>query len=228
MISFNPSFHTTFSYLHLIEIEKFAPIKLICFLRSIPEFQSLVEEDRLSLVKYNFFSLFVLRDVLVYNPQNRLLYDDGVKATSRSTLDDRFAYNYTSLCILFYGYDCIHGYFSWMSTMQNIVDNDTLLIQLLMLVMIFLKGATINNEQAWTLVDSPSVFHAHLKYVDLLFRYLIERYAFDRAVIKMLRIVENIFELQTHARFYQEKLLNEGGALIIHPLMRVLIGFHDP
>jgi hypothetical protein len=59
-----------------MEIDKFIPLKLINFLRLIPEFQSLNENDRLALVKYNFFPLFVLHDVLVYNSKNGLYYDD--------------------------------------------------------------------------------------------------------------------------------------------------------
>ena len=205
-----------------MEMEKFIPVKLINFLRSIREFQSLREEDRFSLVKYNFIPILVLRDVLVYDSKNGLFYDDDVGSTSRSARDERFAHNFTSLCTLFYGYDQNQHYTSHLSSLQTIIDNDSLIIQMIMLVLIFLKGASINHEQAWVLFDPASVFSAHLKYIDLLFRYLIDRYSFDQAVIKMLKIVEQIFKLQADARFYQEKFQNEGNHLEVHPLIRSL------
>jgi hypothetical protein len=222
MISFNPSVHTTFSFLHLMEIDKFIPLKLINFLRLIPEFQSLNENDRLALVKYNFFPLFVLHDVLVYNSKNGLYYDD-----TGSIMDEKFAHYYTSLCLLFYGYDFHQLYSFHLTTIQNLIDNDSMIIQLLMLVLIFLKGASIYNQQRWVLFDLQTVFYAHLKYVDLLFRYLIHRYSFDRAVIQMMRLIESIFKLQEHARFYQEKIQNESNQIQIDPTMKSLISLYN-
>ncbi len=87
-----PSASLVISFIDLIEIDKFIPIKLINFLRSISEFESLHVQDRLVLVKYNFISLLLLRDALVYDTGSILL----------SSID--LLNIYTSLCVLFYVY----------------------------------------------------------------------------------------------------------------------------
>lgn len=222
VISFNPSIHRTFSFIHLIEIDKFTPIKLINFLRLIPEFQSLNDTDRLSLVKYNFIPLFVLRDVLIYNSKTNLYYDD-----TGSIMDERFAHSYTSLCLLFCGYDLHQLYASFITSIQNLIDNDSLIIQLLMLVFIFLKGASIYNQQSWLLLDFRCVLNAHLKYVDLLFRYLIHRSSFDRAVIQMIGLIGKIFKLQEHIRFYHQRIQNESNQIETNPFIKSLIGLYN-
>jgi hypothetical protein len=94
-----------------------------------------------------------------------------------------------------------------------------------MLVLIFLKGTSINDEHVWILFDPQSVFNAHSKYVDLLFRYLIDQYSFDIAITKMMQLIQNIFKIQDNAKLYQEKMQKEGKNIEIHPLMKSLIGF---
>lgn len=197
---------------------------MINFLRLIPEFELLCEHDRLSLVKYNFMPLLVLRDVLIYDPKSDLYYDD-TGSTSRSAIDGKFAQYYKSLCILFYGYEFYELYSSHLRSIINIIDNDLLIIKLLMLVLIFLKGTSINDEHVSILFDPQSVFNAHSKYVDLLFRYLIDRYSFDIAITKMMQLIQNIFKIQDNAKLYQEKMQKEGKNIDIHPLMKSLIGF---
>ena len=67
----------------MTNIDQYDVIKLICFLRLIPEFESLTEEDRLLLVKSNILQLLPLRDILLYDDQNDLLYDDKTKDSKR-------------------------------------------------------------------------------------------------------------------------------------------------
>ena len=222
VISFQPFVHQTFSFLHLIEIDKFTPIKLINFLRLIPEFQSLNDDDRFSLVKYNFIPLLILRDVLIYNSKNGLYYDD-----TGLIPDEKFAHSYTSLCLLLCGYDLHQLYSSILTSLQQLIDNDQLVVQLLMLVFIFLKGASIYSERQWFLNDSKSVFDAHVKYTDLLFRYLIHRSSYERAVVQMMGLIENTFKLQKHIRFYHERVQNESNQLDIDPIMKSLLGLYD-
>ncbi len=76
VISLNSSLNKTFSFIDFIEIDKFIPIKLIHFLRSMSGFESLHDQDRLALVKYNFILLLLLHDALVHDPKNDLFYDD--------------------------------------------------------------------------------------------------------------------------------------------------------
>ncbi|CAF1306092.1 unnamed protein product [Adineta steineri] len=216
LITFDESLTKTYSFVDLIEIEKIIPIKIINFLRLVPEFVSLCEDDRLALVKYNIIPLVCLHDILVFDRKTELLYNTMEFTTLSS--------NNKNLCYLFYGYERMNNYISYIHTIINLIDNDKMTIQLLMLVLIFLKGATINDEQIWLLSNPQNVFNAHLKYVDLLFRYLMEKFLFDIAVIKMIRLVENIFKLQATSQDFQEKIRRDATTVEIHPLMKTLLG----
>ncbi|CAF3266388.1 unnamed protein product, partial [Rotaria sp. Silwood2] len=162
VISLDESLNKTFSYIDLIEIEKFIPIKLISFLRLITEFESLCDQDRFALIKYNFLPLLILRDALIFDLNSDLLYDD-TGSISISSKDEIFAQYHKSLNILFYGYKATQEYLSILRSIVNIIDNDRLIIQILVLVLIFLKGVSINDEQIWILFDPQNVLNAHLK-----------------------------------------------------------------
>ncbi|CAF1343840.1 unnamed protein product [Adineta steineri] len=223
LITFDESLTKTYSFVDLIEIEKNIPIRIINFLRLIPEFESLCEDDRLALAKYNIIPLLCLHDILVFDRKTELLYNT-TELTTLSSNDKSFAYHYKSLCYLFYGYERMNNYISYIHTIINLIDNDTMIIQLLMLILIFLKGTTVNDEQLWLLSNPQNVFNAHLKYVDLLFRYLMDKFSFDIAVIKMIRLVENIFKLQATSQDFQQTIKRDASTVEIHPLMKTLLG----
>ena len=223
VISLEPSFNKTFSLADVIEIDQASSIRLIHFLRLIPEFECLNVKDRFVLVKYNILQLCVLRDLLVFDRNKGIFYDDNAN-TAKSSDDERFAQACNSLYVLFYGYHEIQVYKSNITLIMDTLDTDALCIKILMLVLIFLKGISFNDEQLWTLCDPQSVFKAHLKYVDLLFRYLIDRYTFDVAVIKMMRITENIFRIQKNTQHFKEIIRTKAHYNEIHPLYKSLVG----
>ncbi|CAF4612362.1 unnamed protein product, partial [Rotaria sp. Silwood1] len=157
---------------------------------------------RLILIKYNFLPLLILRDAL----------------------DEIFAQYHKCLNILFYGYKATQDYLSILCSIVNTIDNDRLIIQILILVLIFLKGVSINNDQIWNSSDPQRVLNAHFKYVDLLFRYLIDRFSFNTAVFKMIRLINDLFKVQRNPKDYREKLNKQGKVMELYPLMKSLIG----
>lgn len=226
VISFDPSINKTLSITTATEIDTFAAIKLINFLRLLRDFESLAEDDRVSLVKYNLVLLLVLRDVLLFDRKNQLHYDDDIH-DAMPCVREKFAHCCRSLYILFYGYEETQFYMSSMCRIVDSLDNDRLVIQLLMIILIFQKGASINDEDAWALLHADRVLQLHLQYVDLLFRYLIDRYSFDVAVVKMVRLVEIILQIQTSARRYQELVRTRDDGNLINPLMKSIMGITE-
>ncbi|CAF3457171.1 unnamed protein product, partial [Rotaria sp. Silwood2] len=100
IISFDPSINNnTLSITTATDIDKFSAIKLINFLRLIPEFESLDEEDRVSLVKYNLVLSFVLRDLLLFDRKNELFFDDDINETIPS-IREKFVNFYIILYLL--------------------------------------------------------------------------------------------------------------------------------
>ena len=109
------------------------------------------------LLKYNFIPLLILRNALIVDSKTDFLFHDNGSRTI--TLNDlMFGHAHKTLNILFYGYKSTQDYFDILRSIVNTVDNGALIIQLLMLVLIFLKGISISNDQIWILIDSQRIY----------------------------------------------------------------------
>jgi hypothetical protein len=211
------------AFMNTIDMQNFTAVKLIKFLRDIPEFIQLDEHDRLILVKYNLTLLFIMRLSLTYDPVREMFYDlDTSDAISPNV--EAFAQHSKSLFILCYGYEFNRAFMSILNVLVNLIKKDTLITQLLMVIMIFSKGLSADNDQEPILNDEKSVFNAQSKYTDLLFRYLMESSSFEIVAIKMIRITEQLLKIQKVSRDFQHYIRNKVDATSINPLMRSL--FH--
>jgi hypothetical protein len=114
---------------------------------------------------------------------------------------------------------------SILHVLVNIFNKDEIIVQLLMLIMIFSKGASADNEQEPMLNDEQRVYNAQAKYTDLLVRYLLQRSSFEDVAIKMARITEQILKIQKVLRDFQQYLKSEVDLTHINPLMRSLLHF---
>jgi hypothetical protein len=208
--------------MNTLEIQNYAAIKLINFIRQIPEFEELNENDRLILVKHNLTLLFVIRHALTFDTTRELVYDDNL-SSSVSPSDEAFAHHCKSIFILCYGYEFNREFLSILRSVCHIVDQDPIVVQLLMLIMIFLKGLSINDDQQPSLNDGKHVFHIHSKYTDLLFRYFIHRSSFDAAVLTMMRVTEVLIRSQRLMRDFHRYVKSKVDATHVNPLMRSLL-----
>ncbi|CAF4770602.1 unnamed protein product [Rotaria sp. Silwood1] len=210
------------AYMNTLDIQNFAAVKLINFIRQIPEFEQLDEYDRLTLVKYNLVLLFSIRHALTFDVTREIIYDDNMN-NSVSQAEEAFAQHCKSLFILCYGYEFNRLFMSILHTIVSLVDSDAVIAQLLMLNMIFLKGLSAIDDQETSLNNNQSVFHVHSKYTDLLFRYLIERTSFNAAVIKMIRIVELFIKIQRLSRDFHRYIKSKIDVNYVNPLMKSLL-----
>ncbi len=209
-------------YMDTLEIQNCAAVKLINFIRQIPEFEELDESDRLILVKHNLTLLFLIRHALTYDTTRELIYHDNLNG-SISPSDEAYAQHCKSLFILCYGYEFNREALSILRSVCDIVDKDPIVVQLLMLIMIFLKGLSINDDQQPPLNDAKHVFRIHSKYTDLLFRYFIHRSSFDAAVLKMIRITEALIRSQRLMRDFHQYIKSKVDVNYVNPLMRSLL-----
>jgi hypothetical protein len=210
------------AYMNSLDVQNFAAVKLINFIRQIPEFEQLNESDRLVLVKHNVTLLFVIHRALKFDVTREIYYDDN-PTDLVSPADEAFAQHCKSLFILCYGYEFNRMFTSILHTAASLIDKDPIIAQLLMINMIFLKGLSANDDQEPSLNGGQRVFEAHSKYSDLLFRYLIERYSFNTAVIKMMRITEMFIKTQRFIRDFHQYLKSKIDINYINPLMKSLL-----
>lgn len=211
------------TFRNTLDIQHFTAIKLINFLREIPEFKELNQEDRLILVKYNLILLLITRASLNFDSKRELSYDIDTNH-SISPADEAFAEYCKSLYILCYGYEFNRNAMSIFHVLSSIVNKDPVITQLLMLVTIFSKGVSANYDQEPVLNDTNHVFNAQSKYIDLLFRYLMEQFSFETVVTKMIRIVEQLLKIQKFVSDFQNYIRNNIDSNYINPLMKSL--FH--
>jgi len=209
------------AYMNTLDIQNFSAIKLINFIRRIPEFEELDGNDRLILVKYNVTLLFLINHALTFDATRELVYLNTLDPLSPA--DEAFAQCCKSLFILCYGYEFNRVCVSLLRAVSDLVNKDPIIIQLIMLIMIFLKGLSAEDDQEPLLNHGQHVFHLHSKYADLLFRYLIERSSFDAAVIKMIRITEILMKTQTLIRDFHHQIKSKIDINSINPLMKSLL-----
>ncbi len=210
------------AFMNTLDLQNFAAVKLINFLREIPEFEQLDEEDRLTLVKYNLTLLFFLRHSLTFDTARELCYHiDTTDAVSPT--EEAFAQHCKSLHILCYGYELNRTVMSILHVLVNLFKKDEIVVQLLMLIMIFSKGVSADSEQEPMLKDEQRVYNAQSKYTDLLVRYLLQRSSFEDVAIKMARITEQILKIQKVLRDFQQYLKSKVDLTHINPLMRSLL-----
>jgi hypothetical protein len=224
VISFELTPDKMSAFTNTLTIQNFAAIKLINFIRKILEFEEIDENDRLILVKYNLTLLFLIHHVLSFDATRELLYDDNI-STPVSPADEAFAHHCKSLFILCYGYELHRMCVSTLRTLSDLVNNDPVIVQLLMLIMILLKGLSVNDGQEPSLNNGQHVFHIHSKYTDLLFRYLIERSSFNVAVIKMMRITAVLIKIQSFMHDFQQLVKSKIDINFVDPLMKSLLHF---
>lgn len=212
------------AYMNTLDIQNYAVLKLIQFIRQIEEFEQLNEHDRFILVKYNLTLLLMIRYAETFDPTGELIYMDS-RITNYSPSDIAFAQHYKSLYILCYGYEFNCLAMSVFHTIYQLVNQDSMLTQLLLLNMIFLKGLSAVDDQEPSLNDSISAFFAHSKYTDLLFRYLIEKSSFESAAIKMMRITEIFIKIQRLMRDFQNFIKSKVDVNCVNPLMKSILNF---
>ncbi|CAF4237131.1 unnamed protein product, partial [Adineta steineri] len=214
------------SYTNSIDIHNFTMIKIINFLKQIPDFEQLNDSDRLILVKYNLCSLNLIRASLTFDTIRELYYeDDGDAYNPVSSNNKAFAEQCKSLYILCYSYELNRLFFNILHTIHGLIDNDPIIVQLLMLSMIFLKGLSSVDSQEPILDDSKHVFYLHSKYTDLLFRYLIKQSSFNTAVIKMMHFVEVFMKIQRLSKDFHQEIKSKIDVSYINPLMRSFLHF---
>ncbi|CAF1540547.1 unnamed protein product, partial [Didymodactylos carnosus] len=136
--------------------------RLIVYFKSIPEFITLTEDDKLTLIKYNLFALVIVKGVIGYNPVDDTYQDDRANDCLFNGKD----------AIQNYGYDFYYRYTNvTLSFLDNTV-NDRLILKILLIIFLFSKGAAFTTcEYEPILQNTLQVFHAQNVYTDLLWRY---------------------------------------------------------
>lgn len=212
------------AFMHSIDVQNTAAVKLINFFREIPEFQQLDGHDRLVLVKYNLAVVFLIRHSLSYDNIKEICYDHDTPLNC-SRNDQMFAYNWKSLFILCCGYEFHRAVAILLDNLAHFINRDALVAQLVMLIILFSKGLSAEDDSEPTLHDDRRVLRAQSKYLDLLFRYLMKNSSYESVAMKMVQLTQQILRIQRISRDFQQYVKTKGDVTYVNPLMKSLLHF---
>ncbi|CAF1110627.1 unnamed protein product [Adineta ricciae] len=222
VISFELAPDKMAAYMNTLDIHNHMAIRLINFVRAIPEFDELDERDRVILVKYNLSLAMFVRHSLNFDTARELCYDvdthDGI-----SPSDEAFAQHCKSLFILCYGYELNRMLISILHSLVDLVNKDPIVVQLLMVIAIFSKGLSADDDTEPNLIDEYCVYRAQSKYIDLLFRYLLQQSSFEAVAMKITHFIEQFLKIQRILRDFHQYIKSKVDSAYMNPLMKSLL-----
>ena len=216
----SPDQHSAF--VHTMNLENFMSVRLINFLRSVSDFTSLNNHDRLILVKYNLTSLLYIDGTSSFDSIDEASYFNN-ECDPVSCEEKAFAHFCKELYGICYGSEAVRIFLRLLRALAEVIDNDRTIEYLIMLIMIFLKGLSVDDDQAPLLVDPITVFHTQTKFTDLFFRYLLDKFSWNIAVTKTARMVEQILKIQNLSQDYDPFVKSKAARFRVNPLMKSLL-----
>ena len=203
-----------------------ASMKLITFIRSIPEFKLLDEQDRLVLVKHNFPLTFSMCACLNYDANRDLIINSEAET-------EEHAVAYRQLACYCYGKQFDLEFNQLCRSIKTISDDDPIILQLMMVIFTFTKVMSVEDivvHEQPTLVNDKQVYEAQSVYISLLFRYMIKKYAaYYQAARQYSRLIQQTIQMQMLLRTYQQILqeqLDETSGEEINPILKSILHLH--
>lgn len=198
-------------------------MKLITFIRAIPEFELLNEHDRFTLFKYNSPLVFFMRLCLNYDTNRDLVIISEVESDEYATACKQLSY----FC---YGEQLHSELNRLLRSLKETADDDPVILQLIMVILVFVKGASAENivpTEELVLMNSKQVFEVQSSYASLLFRYLMRKNStYYKAVRQYSQLIQKTIQMQLlvqrYQKFLQEQLIDTRDEEI-NPVMKSIL-----
>lgn len=217
-----PAVHTINSTIDLLQVPTYlSSIRLITYLKKIPEFDQFDPEDRVTLVKHNLLAVVFLHTVLIYDP----------------FLDTYHEYNTEDP--LFQGKDWIRvlgeDFYQDITTtakkLIEVLEYDRVIAKFLLIIILFTKafcGYDIIHEPS---LNRPMfVFTSQNIYIETLYKYCIHQYGLTRTVTLFTRLINQLFAVQrlaVHLKDFVHSEDSEIDASQLSPLMQTVLQLND-
>ncbi|CAF3203965.1 unnamed protein product [Rotaria socialis] len=168
-------------------------LRMITLLKLTQEFNSLHEDDRLVLVKHNLMAILVIHFCICTDINSGIFHEPN-------TPND-FCYHASELRNYS---DAIYiRTIDLTDELQKLCCNDHLIMKLLILIIIFSKGADYTEP---ALIESQRVFHAQNVYIRLLWNYLNVRFGDDQTASLFSRLIFCCMKCHSIARETKETI----------------------
>ncbi len=156
-------------------------------------FKALHEEDRLVLVKHNVITILYIHFCICTDINTEIFHEPNTPNDFCYQASELRSYSesiYQSAIIL-------------ADEIQQLCSNDHLIMKLLILIMLFSKGADAIEP---ILIESKKIFDAQNIFVNLLWNYLNVRFGYDQTTNIFSRLIFSSLKCHSLARITKETL----------------------
>ena len=201
-------------------------MQLITFIRDIPEFKLLNEQDRFVLIKNNFPLIFLMRQCLNYDTNRDLIIYSEAES-------EEYSIARRQLSCYCYGKQLCLQVNQLCRSVKKISDDDPIVLQLMMVILAFTKITSVEDivvDEQPALINSKQVYEAQSVYLSLLFRYMTEKYSsYYQAARQYSRLIQKTIQMRMLIRTYQQVLQEQLGNTSdeeINPVFKSVLRLH--
>lgn len=175
------------------EPTQISTIRMITFFKLTPQFSSLLEDERLALVKCNLLAALYFHMSMCVNTETEIYQEPNMAGD--------FCYHASELRR--YSDEIYNRSMRFIREVQDISSNDHLIIKLTMLVMIFTKGSQLSEP---TYFQTNDVFRSQNIFLELLWKYFEARFDAEQTPLLYTRLIQAIIEAQAIARLTKQAI----------------------
>ena len=214
-----PASQQIYSTIDLIRIPTYlASIRLITFLKKIPEFNQIDLEDRVTLVKYNLLAVVFMHVVLIYNSTNDTYHEPGTEDPIFEGKD----------WIKILGEEFYRDLTNIATQLIQTVHNDRIIIKTFLLLILLSKGfCAYDIAHEPNLTNSSLVYQAQNSYVESLYKYCLHHHGFNKTITIFRNLTGHLFRVQNLAVHLKDYVHDHIDASQISPLMQTVLQLND-
>jgi len=175
------------------EPAQISTIRMITFFKLTPQFSSLHEDERLTLVKHNLLAILYFHICMCVNTETEIYQEPN-------TTNDFF---YHANELRRYSDEIYIRTMKLIREVQDICSHDHLIIKLAMLIMIFFNGSDSFES---TDCQNNDVFRAQNVFIELLWKYFEARFDPEQTPLLYSRLIQAIIEAQALGRLTKEAI----------------------
>ena len=214
-----PAAQPIHSTIDLIRIPTYlASIRLITFLKKIPEFNSFDLEDRVTLVKCNLLAMVFMHVVLIYDPKFNSYHEPGTEDPIFEGKD----------WIKILGED-FYGELTRIATnLIHLVHNDRVIIKTFLLLILFTKGFCGYDIAHEPNLNNPSlVFQTQNSYLESLYKHCLHQHGSEKTLTIFMNLPGHLLSVQRLAVHLKDYVHHHIDASQISPLMQTVLQLND-
>ncbi|CAF3802464.1 unnamed protein product [Rotaria sp. Silwood1] len=185
-LPWDPSMHAR-TFLQVLNSHSVSVMRLLSFLKQIPEFNQLNVDDKVTLIKYNLITVLGISCALSYNIETNQIIETDSDVPSNMQF-----------------FQVLHGYNICMQSKKifasflHIAKYDRKIIELTVIILILTKGFSVisdHDEQIFN--DKMSICRAQNYYTELLWKYMETMHGYKKAIDLFSELIVHVISWQT-------------------------------